>query len=132
MREAFRSLVAVGAAPVTASPWSNAATHIGCFDAIRALFAATPDAKALGLRKLDFSTSGPGGRCEACEGRGQSRVSMDFLPDVWVTCEDCRGTRYGPRVLSCLAAGRSIADVLAMSGDEAGRGPRPPQADRRR
>ena len=119
MREPFRSMVVVGAAPATASPWSNAVTHVGCFDAIRALFAAAPDAKALGLRKQDFSTSGPGGRCEACEGRGQTRVSMDFLPDVWVACEDCHGTRYGPQALSCLAAGRSIADVLAMSADEA-------------
>jgi len=119
MLEPFRSAVIVGAAPSTTSPWSNAATHIGCLDAIRAVFAAAPGAHTLGLRKKDFSTSSPGGRCEACEGRGQTRVSMDFLPDVWVTCEECHGTRYGPPALSCLAGGRSIADVLAMSADEA-------------
>jgi excinuclease ABC subunit A len=119
LHERFEAVAAVGAAPVPASPWSNAATHLGCFDAIRAVFAASPAAKALGLRKQDFSTSGPGGRCEACEGRGQTRVSMDFLPDVWVTCEDCGGARYGPDVLTCLAGGRSIADVVAMSADEA-------------
>jgi excinuclease ABC subunit A len=119
LREQFRSVAAVGAAPVPSSPWSNAATHVGCFEAIRAVFAASPEAHALGLRKQDFSTSGPGGRCEACEGRGQTRVSMDFLPDVWVTCEDCGGARYGLPVLTCVAGGRSIADLLSMSVDEA-------------
>jgi excinuclease ABC subunit A len=119
--ERIQAVAAVGAVPVAASPWSNAVTHLGCFDAIRGVFAAAPAAKALGLRKQDFSTSRPGGRCEACEGRGQTRVSMDFLPDVWVTCEDCGGTRYGPEVLACSAGGRSIADVLAMSADEARR-----------
>jgi excinuclease ABC subunit A len=104
---------------VPSSPWSNAATHVGCFEAIRAVFASSPEAKALGLRKRDFSTSGPGGRCEACEGRGQTRVSMDFLPDVWVTCEDCGGARYGSAVLACVVGGRSVADVLSMSVDEA-------------
>jgi excinuclease ABC subunit A len=119
LRERFQSVAAIGAAPASSSPWSNAATQTGCFDAIRARFAASPDAKALGLRKQDFSASSPGGRCEACEGRGQTRVSMDFLPDVWVTCEDCGGAGYGPDVLACRAGGRSIADVLAMSADEA-------------
>ncbi len=115
----FRSAVAVGAAPVSSSPWSNAATQVGCFDAIRAVFAATPGATAVGLRKQDFSAASPGGRCEACEGRGETRVSMDFLPDVWVRCEDCGGLGYGPKALNCLAGGRSIADVLAMNADEA-------------
>jgi excinuclease ABC subunit A len=119
LRDAFQSIAAVGPATLSSSPWSNAATLVGCFDAIRAVFAASPQAIALGLRKQDFSTSGPGGRCDACEGRGQTRVSMDFLPDVWVTCEDCGGARYGPAALRSVAGGRSIADVLAMSVDEA-------------
>ena len=119
LHEAFRAIAAVGSAPVAASPWSHAAAHVGCFDAIRAVFAALPAAKALGLRRQDFSTAGPGGRCESCEGRGQTRVSMDFLPDVWMTCEDCGGAGYGPAVLSCLSLGRSIADVLAMNAGEA-------------
>ena len=119
LHEPFRAVAAVGAAPVSSSPWANAATQVGCFDAIRSVFAASPGARALGLRKPDFSTSGPGGRCETCEGRGQTRVSMDFLPDVWVTCEDCGGAGYGPAVLTCLAGGRSIADLLAMTIDEA-------------
>jgi excinuclease ABC subunit A len=119
VHERFTSMTAVGTAPVSSSPWSHAATQVGCFDAIRAVFAATTEAKALGLRKQDFSTSGPGGRCEACEGRGQTRVGMDFLPDVWVICEDCAGAGYGPAVLACRAGGHTIADVLAMNADEA-------------
>ncbi|MCU0251849.1 MAG: excinuclease ABC subunit UvrA [Vicinamibacterales bacterium] len=119
LRDAFQSIAAVGSAPLSSSPWSNAATLVGCFDAIRAVFAASPQATSLGLRKQDFSTSGPGGRCDACEGRGQTRVGMDFLPDVWVRCEDCGGARYGPAALTSVAGGRSIADVLAMSVDEA-------------
>jgi excinuclease ABC subunit A len=119
LRDAFQSVAAVGSATLSSSPWSNAATLVGCFDAVRAAFAASPQATALGLRKQDFSTSGPGGRCDACEGRGLTRVSMDFLPDVWVICEDCGGARYGPAALTCVAGGRSIADVLAMSVDEA-------------
>jgi excinuclease ABC subunit A len=112
-------LAAVGAAPLPASPWSNPATYVGCFDAIRAVFAATAQAKALGFRKAHFATSGPGGRCESCEGRGQTRVSMDFLPDVWVACEECGGTGYGSDALTCLAGGRSISDVMSMNADEA-------------
>jgi excinuclease ABC subunit A len=112
-------LAAVGAAPVPASPWSNPASYVGCLDAIRAVFAATAQAKALGFRKAHFATSGPGGRCEPCEGRGQTRVSMDFLPDVWVACEECGGTGYGPDARTCLAGGWSISDVLSMNADEA-------------
>jgi excinuclease ABC subunit A len=115
----FSGLAAVGAAPVPASPWSNPATYVGCLDAIRAVFAATAEAKALGFRKTHFATSAPGGRCEPCEGRGQTRVSMDFLPDVWVACDECGGTGYGAAALTCLAGGRSIADVLSMNADEA-------------
>jgi excinuclease ABC subunit A len=112
-------VAAVGAAPLSSSPWASVATQIGSFDSIRSVFAATAGARAAGLGKRDFSTSSPGGRCEACEGRGQTRISMDFLPDVWVACEDCGGAGYGPAVLACLAGGRSIADVLAMTIDEA-------------
>jgi excinuclease ABC subunit A len=119
LHERFQSVVTVGAAAVSSSAWSSAATVTGTFEAIRALYAGSPGAKAIGLRTQDFSTSNPGGRCEACEGRGQTRVSMDFLPDVWMTCEDCGGTCYSPAALSCLVSKRSIADVLAMSVDDA-------------
>ncbi len=115
----FQAVVTVGTAAVSSSAWSNAATLTGSFEAIRGLFADSPGAMALGLRRQDFSTSDPGGRCEACEGRGRTRVSMDFLPDVWMTCEDCGGTCYSPAALSCLVGGRSIAGVLALSVDDA-------------
>jgi len=116
---AFEGVAAVGAAPRPGSPWSTPAGYVGCLDGIRTAFAATPEAKALGFRPAHFAATRPGGRCEACEGRGQSRVSMDFLPDVWVTCEECGGTGFGRAALTCRIGGRSIAEVLAMGADEA-------------
>jgi excinuclease ABC subunit A len=101
------------------SPWSTPATHVGAFDAIRKWYAGTDDAKTRGLRASDLSTAAKGGRCPSCEGLGQIRVHMDFLPDVWMTCEECSGRRYGESVLKCRIDGRSIADVLDMTIDEA-------------
>ncbi len=112
-------MIDVERANPVSSPWSTPATHVGVFDAIRTVFAGTDEAKARGLRKADFSTSGNGGRCEACEGLGQVRVSMDFLPDVWMTCDECGGKRYGQQALACRIDGVSIADVLDMTTDEA-------------
>jgi excinuclease ABC subunit A len=112
-------MIDVERAPATWSPWSTPATHTAVFDPIRAMFAATAEAIARGLRKTDFSTSGKGGRCEACEGLGQVRISMDFLPDVWITCDDCGGTRYSAPALACRIDGLSIADVLELTVDEA-------------
>jgi len=109
----------VGAGSTGSSPWSTPATFTGLFDELRALFARSEGAVARGLRKQDFSTQQRGGRCEACEGLGQLRVAMDFLPDVWVTCEDCGGRRYGPEVLACTVEGRSIADLLESTVEEA-------------
>jgi excinuclease ABC subunit A len=83
------------------------------------LFASTPAAAANGLRKADFSTAGGRGRCADCNGLGRTRVSMDFLPDVWLTCETCGGTRYGLDVRACTIDGRTIADVLELTVDEA-------------
>jgi excinuclease ABC subunit A len=113
------ALVRVGPGLVASSPWSTPATHIGIFERVREAFAHTDEASARGLRKQHFSTQLKGGRCEACEGIGQVRVAMDFLPDVWTECETCNGKRYGPDVLSCTIDGRSIADVLDMTVDEA-------------
>ncbi|MGE5357612.1 MAG: excinuclease ABC subunit UvrA [Bacteroidales bacterium] len=101
------------------SPWSTPATLTGIFDSIRAWFAATDAARAQNLRARHFSTTVKGGRCEQCEGLGRGRVSMDFLPDIWTTCEICHGSRYSASALSCTLAGRSIADVLDMSVDAA-------------
>jgi excinuclease ABC subunit A len=115
----IRRVIDVQSAGTVSSPWSTVATDSGVFDHVRDRFAATAEAAARGLRKADFSTTAAGGRCNACDGLGQIRISMDFLPDVWVTCEDCGGTRYGEPVLACRLDGRHIADALEMTVDDA-------------
>ena len=115
----FARIVDVKHASHVSSPWSTPATLSGVFDLIRTLFAGSDDARARGLRRSDFSTTGTGGRCPACEGLGQVCISMDFLPDVWMTCDECHGHRYGAPVLACRIDGASIADVLEMTTDEA-------------
>ncbi len=119
MRTPFRSTARVEQTSAGRSPWSNAATHTGVFDEIRELFAGSAAARARGLQKKHFSTHAPGGRCETCDGLGEVRTAMDFLPDVWMTCEECHGKRYANQVLECLIDGRSIADVLEMTVDGA-------------
>jgi excinuclease ABC subunit A len=91
---------------------STVLSLLGLGEALRKRLAATPRAKALGLKARHFSTATPGGRCEACEGRGLITVAMDLLPDVTVGCEACGGRRFGPEVLECRVAGRSMADLL--------------------
>ena len=101
------------------TPTSNPATFTGAFDLIRSLFAQLPEAKLRGYTPRRFSFNVPGGRCEQCEGNGQRRIEMHFLPDVWVECEACRGRRYNQETLAVQFHGRSIADVLDMSCGEA-------------
>ena len=96
------------------SPTSNPATYTGAFDLIRTLYASLPDAKVRGFAARRFSFNAPGGRCEACEGNGQKRIEMHFLPDIWVTCETCNGQRYNPETLAVKYHGYSINDVLEM------------------
>ncbi len=115
----FAAVVNVGTAAAGTSPWSSPATLVGLLDPLRDVYAATAEASARHLRRSHFSTAVRGGRCEACEGLGRTRVSMDFLPDVWVHCEECDGKRFGPAVLACTIDGRSLADVLDMTCDEA-------------
>ena len=106
-------------------PGATPPRYVGCFDAIRAVFAAIAAGHAARPAQAGLLDVRPGRPVRArARAAGRSRVSMDFLPDVWVTCEDCGGARYGPDALTCVASGRSIADVLAMSVDEADRGPR--------
>jgi excinuclease ABC subunit A len=105
--------------PPARSPRSNPATVSKAFDLIRARFAATREAKALGAGPGWFSFNVAGGRCEACEGAGEVVVDMQFLEDVRMPCEVCDGRRYRPEVLQVRLAGRSIVDVLALSVEEA-------------
>ena len=118
-RETIRELVLVEPAPPARSPRSNPATVSKAFDAIRARFAATREAKALGVGPGWFSFNVPGGRCEACEGAGEVIVDMQFLEDVRMPCEACFGRRYRPEVAQVRVAGLSIVDLLAQTVDEA-------------
>jgi excinuclease ABC subunit A len=105
--------------PIGRTPRSNPVTYAKAFDEIRKLFAALPRAKALSLTGGSFSFNVPGGRCEKCQGDGFEKLEMYFFEDVYVTCQECEGKRYRPEVLSVKYRGKSIADVLAMTVDDA-------------
>ncbi len=101
------------------TPRSNPATYMGIFDHIRDIFAQTPDAKIRGFSKGRFSFNVKGGRCEKCQGAGTIKIEMQFLPDVYVKCDVCKGARYNSQTLEVLFKGKSIKDVLDMPVDEA-------------
>jgi excinuclease ABC subunit A len=115
---ALRTVV-VDAAPIGRTPHSVPATYTGVLNHLRELFARTPEARVRGFGPGHFSFNGTQGRCPACEGRGAVLVEMQFLADLWLTCEECDGRRYVPEVLEVRFRGRSIADVLDMSVAEA-------------
>jgi len=117
--EQIDKVINVDQAPIGNSPSSNPATYTGVFDLIRQLFAQLPESKVRGYQPRRFSFNKPGGRCEACEGNGQKKIEMHFLPDVWVECDVCHGSRYNPETLAVRYKGRSIADVLNMRVSEA-------------
>ncbi|MET9242479.1 excinuclease ABC subunit UvrA [Nonomuraea sp. NPDC003709] len=117
--EAVEKVVQIDQAPIGRSPRSNPATYTGLFDHLRRLFAQTPEAKVRGYQPGRFSFNLKGGRCEPCYGEGTIRVEMNFLPDVYVPCEVCHGAQYNRETLEVRYKGRSIADVLAMTIDEA-------------
>jgi excinuclease ABC subunit A len=118
-RPAALRTVVVDAAPIGRTPHSNPATYTGLLDPLRELFARTPEARMRGMGPAEFSFNSPKGRCAACEGLGATLVEMQFLADLWLVCEECNGQRYRPESLAVLWRGKSIADVLAMSVDEA-------------
>jgi len=105
--------------PIGRTPRRNPATYTGAFTYIRDIFARTKDAKLRGYGPGRFSFNVKGGRCEACEGEGQIRIEMQFLPDVYVTCEVCNGKQYNKEALEIFLNGKNIADILAMSVKEA-------------
>lgn len=107
-------VVEIDQSPIGRTPRSNPATYTGVFDDIRKLFAKTQDAQVRGYGPGRFSFNVKGGRCESCQGDGLIKIEMNFLPDVYVTCEVCKGKRYNPETLSVLYKGKTIADVLAM------------------
>ncbi len=112
--EALSAVIDVDQSPLGATPLSNPATYTGVFEWIRELFARLPESKLRGYQANRFSFNRPGGRCDACEGYGQKKIEMHFMPDVWVECEACRGKRYNPETLEPKFRGRTIADVLEM------------------
>jgi excinuclease ABC subunit A len=113
--ELVNKAIVVDQSPLGATPKSNPGTYTGVFDHIRELYSKLPDAKVRGYKPGRFSFNRAGGRCEACEGDGQKRIEMHFLPDVWVECDECRGRRYNRETLAVQYRGHSIADVLEMS-----------------
>ena len=117
--EQVDKIVDIDQSPIGRTPRSNPATYTGVFDHVRRLFAQVPEAKLRGFQPGRFSFNVRGGRCEHCAGDGQIKIEMHFLPDVYVTCEVCKGRRYNRETLEVKYKGRSIADVLEMSVDEA-------------
>ncbi|MAV34267.1 MAG: ABC-ATPase UvrA [Planctomycetaceae bacterium] len=112
-------LVTIDQSPIGRNPRSSAATYTGVFDEIRKVFAATRDAKQRGFRASRFSFNGKTGRCEACQGYGLQKIEMNVLPDVWLTCEKCRGSRFNRHTLEVRYRDKSIAQVLDLSVSEA-------------
>ena len=112
-------IVNIDQSPIGRTPRSNPATYTGVFDMIRDLFAGTNEAKMRGYEKGRFSFNVPGGRCEACSGDGVLKIEMQFLSDIYVPCEVCHGKRYNKETLEVKYKGKSIADVLDMTVEEA-------------
>ncbi len=112
-------VIAIDQAPIGRTPRSNPATYTNVFNPIRELMSKTPEARARGYQPGRFSFNVKGGRCEACAGDGQIKIEMHFLPDIYVTCDVCGGKRYNRETLQVLYKGKSIADILALTAEQA-------------
>ena len=117
--EQIDKVIDIDQSPIGRTPRSNPATYTGVFDHVRKLFAQVPEARIRGFQPGRFSFNVRGGRCENCAGDGQIKIEMHFLPDVYVTCEVCKGRRYNRETLEVKYKGRTVSDVLEMSVDEA-------------
>ena len=117
--QAVDKVIVIDQSPIGRTPRSNPATYTGAFDPIRQVFAATVEAKARGYQVGQFSFNVKGGRCEACSGQGVNVIEMNFLPDVYVQCEVCKGARYNRETLQVTYRGHTIADVLQMTVEQA-------------
>lgn len=117
--ENIDKIINIDQSPIGRTPRSNPATYTGVFDSIREIFATTNEAKLRGYEKGRFSFNMPGGRCEACNGDGILKIEMHFLPDIYVPCEVCKGKRYNRETLEVKYKGKTIADVLDMTVEEA-------------
>jgi len=117
--EQLDKVIYLDQSPIGRTPRSNPATYTGLMDEIRSIFSKTKEAQLRGYQIGRFSFNVKGGRCERCQGEGEIKIEMYFLPDIMVKCDDCQGQRYNPQTLEILYRGKSISDVLSMSVDEA-------------
>lgn len=114
-KENIDKVILIDQSPIGRTPRSNPATYTGVFDPIREVYANTREARALGFKKGRFSFNLRGGRCEACEGQGQIKIEMQFMSDIWITCDVCKGKRYNSQTLEVSYRGKNIAEVLEMT-----------------